>query len=178
MDPRVKILKAAFDHQSGEGFDFPVYQGRIHYGHGFNFPVFQGHSQSGGGFGDVMRGIIRFFRPVAFKGIKTALQAGAQAMKDGANSKDMLKSTLKPTLGAVLGATAEQVPDKLMTEKPTTAPPPGPSTEQLGGVLVGTQGAQKGSGKRKASIYLYKSEKKSKTKYPISRPQRLIIYNF
>ena len=125
-----------------------------------------------------MRGIIRFFRPVAYKGIKTALQAGAEAMKDGANIKDILKSTLKPTLGAVLGATAEQVATRLTAEKPTAAPPPGPPAEQPGGVLVGTEGAQKGSGKRKAPVYVYKCAKKSKTKYPTSRTQRPIIYNF
>ena len=57
MDSRVNILKAAFDHQRGEGFDFPVYQGRVQYGHGLNFPVFQGRAQYGAGFGDVLRGI-------------------------------------------------------------------------------------------------------------------------
>ena len=57
MDSRVNILKAAFDHQRGEGFDFPVYQGRVQYGHGFNFPVFQGRAKYGSGFGDVLRGI-------------------------------------------------------------------------------------------------------------------------
>ena len=57
MDSRVNILKAAFDHQRKEGFDFPVYQGRVQYGHGFNFPVFRGCAQYGSGFGDVLRGI-------------------------------------------------------------------------------------------------------------------------
>ena len=60
MDSRVNILKAAFDHQFEEGFDFPVYQGCVHYGHGFNFPMFQGRAQYGAGFGDVLRSIWRF----------------------------------------------------------------------------------------------------------------------
>ena len=37
MDCRVNILKAAFHHQRGEGFDFPMYKGRTKYGYGFNF---------------------------------------------------------------------------------------------------------------------------------------------
>ena len=67
MDLRLNILKAAFDHQHGEGFDFPVYQGLMQYDHGFNFRVFQGRAHYGAGFGDVLRGIWRFFRPVAIK---------------------------------------------------------------------------------------------------------------
>ena len=146
MDSRVNILKAAFDYQHGEGFDFPVYQGRMQYGHGFNFPVFQGRAQYGAGFGDVLRGIRRFFRPVAIKGAQPLLKAGSEAIKDGATVKEVLSSTLKPTLGAVLGATAEQVANRFTSEKPTAAPPPGPPTEQPGGVLGGIQGPQKGSG--------------------------------
>ena len=60
MDSRVNIFKAAFDHQRGEGFDFPVYQGLVQHGHGFNFPAFQGRGQYGAGFGDVVREIRRF----------------------------------------------------------------------------------------------------------------------
>ena len=40
MDSRVNILKAAFDHQHDNRFDFPVYIGREQYGHGFSFLVF------------------------------------------------------------------------------------------------------------------------------------------
>ena len=61
IDSRVNILKAAFDHQRVEGFDFRVYQGRVQYGHGFNFPVFQGSAQYGAGFGDVLHRIWRCF---------------------------------------------------------------------------------------------------------------------
>ena len=107
MDSRVNILKAAFDHQRGEGFDFPVYHVRVQYVYGFNFPVFQGRAQYGAGFGDVLRGIWRFFRPVAIKGAQTLLKAGSEAIKDGATVKEVLSSTLKPTISAVLNATAE-----------------------------------------------------------------------
>ena len=65
MDARINILKAAFDNQRGDGFDFHVYQSRVQYGHGFNISVFQGHAQHGAGFGDVLRGIWRYFRSVA-----------------------------------------------------------------------------------------------------------------
>ena len=54
MDSWVNILKAAFDHQRGEGFDFLVYQGRGQYCHGFNSVVFQGCAHYGAGFGDVL----------------------------------------------------------------------------------------------------------------------------
>ena len=177
MDARVNILKAAFNHQSGEGFDFPVYQGRVQYGHGFNFPVFQGRAQYGTGFGDVLRGIWRCFRPVAIKGAQTLLKAGCESIKDGATVKDVLSSTLKPTIGAVFGATAEQVANCFTSEKPTAAPPPGPSTEELGGVLVGIQGPQKGSGKRK-SLAVYMKAKRLMKRHYFSQPQRPIVYNF
>ena len=122
MDSRVNILKAAFDHQRGEGFDFPVYQGRVQYGHGFNFPVFQGRAQYGAGFGDVLRRIWRFFRPVAIKGAQTLLKAGSEAIKDGATVKEVLSSTLKPTIGAVLGATAEQVENRFTSDNGRSLP--------------------------------------------------------
>ena len=177
MDSRVNILKAAFDHQAGAGFNFPVYQGAAQYGRGFDFPVFHGRSQYGGGFGDVIRGIWRFFRPVAIKGAQTLLKAGSEAIKDGATVKEVLSSTLKPALGAVLGATAEQVANHFTSDKPTAAPPPGSPMEQPGGTQVGTQGPQNGSGKRKPAS-VYKKGKKAKIRYSISQPQRPIIYNF
>jgi len=176
MDPRITLLKDAFNHQFGASIDFPVYQGRTQYGHGLNIPVFQGRSQYGAGFGDVLRGIWRFFRPVAIKGAQTLLKAGSEAIKDGATVKEVLSSTLKPTLGAVLGATAEQVANHLTTDKPTAAPPPGPPSEQPSGSLVGTQ---KGSGKRK-TLSVYKRLKQNKTKRynKYTASERPIVYNF
>ena len=41
MDPRVDIYKRAFSHQTGAGFDFPVYQGRSQFDQGFNFLCFK-----------------------------------------------------------------------------------------------------------------------------------------
>ena len=113
MGSRVNILKVAFDHQREESFDFQVYQGRTKYGHGFNFPMFQGRSQYRECFGDVLRGIWWFSRPVAMMGAQTLLKAGSKAIKDGATVKEVLNSTLKPTLNAFLGATAEQVANRL-----------------------------------------------------------------
>ena len=177
MDSRVNILIAAFDHQRGEGFDFTVYQGRVQYGDGLNLPVFQGRAQYGAGFDDVLRGIWRYFRPVAITGAQTLLTAGSKAIKDGATVKEVLSATLKPTIGAVLGATAEQVANRFTSEQPTVAPSPGPPTEQPGGVLVNTQGPQKGSGKRKSHA-VYKKAKRSMNRHYFSQPQRPIIYNF
>ena len=176
MNSRVNILKAALDHQRGEGFDYLVYQGRVQYGHSFNFSVFQGRAQYDAGFGDVLRGIWRLFRPVAIKGAQTLLKAGSEAIKDGATVKEVLSSTLKPTIGAVLGVTAEQVANRFSSEKPTAAPLPGFPTEQQGGVLVGTEGPQKGSGKKK-SLPVYKKANRSMNRHYFSHPEQPIIYN-
>ena len=177
MDSWVNILKAAFDHQHENSFDFLGYQGRMQYGHGCNFPVFQNRAQYGAKFGHVLRGFWRFFRPAAIKGAKTLLKAGSKAIKDGATVKEVLSSTLKPTLGAVLGATAEQDDNRFTSEMPTAAPPPGLPTEPPGSVLGGIQGPQKGSGKRKF-FAVYKKAKKSINRHYFSQPQRPIIYNF
>ena len=93
MDSRVHILKAAFDHQRGDGFDFPVYIGRAQYGYGFSFPVFLGRSQTGAGFGDALRGIWRFFRHFAKTGVQTLLKSTSDSIKDGATVKELLIST-------------------------------------------------------------------------------------
>ena len=167
MDSRVNILKAAFDHQRGDGFDFPVYIGRAQYGHGFSFPVFHGRSQTGAGFGDVLRGIWRFFRPVAKTGVQTLLKSASEAIKDEATVKEVLSSTLKPTIGAVLGDTAEQVANRFTSNKPAAAPPPGPPVDNPGNVLVGTEAPQKGSGKRKHKVaaHVYKRGKNSRVPF-------------
>ena len=106
MDSCVNVLRAAFEHHRGVGFDFPVYIGRAQYGHAFSFPVLHGRLQTGAGFGDVLRGIWRFFRPVAKTGVQTMLTSASDAIKDGSLIKEVLTSTLNPTIGAVLGATA------------------------------------------------------------------------
>jgi len=85
--------------QYGYGFGFPTYQGRAtQYGSGFGFPVFQGRSQYGSGIGDIFRGILRFFKPIAMKGAQTLLKAGSEAIKDEASVEDVLTSAIKPTI--------------------------------------------------------------------------------
>jgi hypothetical protein len=162
MDPRVELYKAAFS-QSGKGGDIPKFYGSHRY-------------QYGSGLGDVLRGVYRFFRPIAIKGVQTLLKAGGEAMKDGVTAKQAFKSSLKPALGAVLSATADQVASRFLEDKPAAAPPPGPPTAHPEAVLVGTEG-QRGSGSRKhkASVYKKSKSKKSRT-MPYSRHP--IIYNF
>jgi len=167
MGSRAEYYKAVFDHQIGNGYDFPVYQGRMQYGHGFN--VFQGRRHYGAGLGDVLRGIWRFFRPVAMSGAKTLLKAGSEAIRDGATVKDVLSQTLKPTVGSIMSATAEQVANRLAADQPTAAPPPGP---------VNTYTVpQTGSGSRKRKS-LYKSKKIKSKRLANNKSQRPIIYNF
>lgn len=147
MDPRVDIYQAALSHQTGAGFDFSVYQGRSQFGQGFNFPVYQG--QRGYGLGDVLRGVWRFFRPVAMKGAQTLLKAGGEALRDGATVQEVLTNTLKPTVGAVLASTAEQVTNRFLIDKPTAAPGPAPAIGPPPGTLVDPVPPQTGSGKRR-----------------------------
>jgi hypothetical protein len=162
MDPRLELYKAAFG-QSGRGGDIPRFYGSQRY-------------QYGQGFGDVLRGIFRFFRPVVVKGAQTLLKAGGEALTQGTTVKQALKSSLKPALGAVLGATAEQVASKFLNDKPAAAPPPGPPTDHPESVLVGTEG-QRGSGARKHKAPSYKKSKSKKSRTtPYSRHP--IIYNF
>lgn len=166
MDSRASYYKSVFEHQIGEGFDFPVYQGR-QYGSGFN--VFHGRPHYGAGLGDVLGGIWRFFRPVAMSGAKSLLKASSEAIKDGASLKDVLKQTLKPTVGSILGSTAEQLANRLAVDQPTAAPPPGPPNTYTV-PQVGT-----GSRKRKS---LYKTEKIKSKRFSKNKGQLPIIYNF
>ena len=136
MDPRVKMYTAAF-WQNGNYFDFPIYHGRCQFGQGFDFFVYRGRGQLGQGVGDILRhlrDIVRFFCPVARTGLRTLLTAGGEAIKDGASVKDILSNTLKPTVSSILTSTAEQVSNKLLADKPATAPPPAPEI----GVPAGT----------------------------------------
>ena len=61
------------------------------------------------------------------KGNQTLLKV-AEAIKEGATVKDVIKSTLKPTVGSVLGATVDQVASKLfeMRNNHNDAPPSNP----------------------------------------------------
>ena len=130
MDPRIELYKAAFTHHR-RGFDLPVFKCISRY-------------QYGAGFEDVLRGIWRFFKPVAIKGVQTLLRAGSEAIKEGATVKDVIKSTVQPTVGAVLGATVDHVASKLidMRDKHAAAPPPNPP-------MVLPETVQAGSGKKR-----------------------------
>ena len=93
MDPRIEYYKAAFS-QQGRGFEIPVFSGTSKY-------------QYGAWFGDVLRGMWRFFKPVAIKGAQTLLRAGSEAIKEGVTVNDVIKSTVQPTVNAVLGITVD-----------------------------------------------------------------------
>ena len=146
MDPRVELYKFAFNHQRGGGGDIPKFYGTHRY-------------QYGQGFGDVLRGIWRWVRPVATKGLEALLRSGGDSMKEGSTWKQALKSSLKPTLGAVLTATADQVASNVnvQQEPPAAAPPPGPPIAHPEAVLVGTQ--QSGSGAMRRGRTPYKKSK-------------------
>lgn len=52
MKMRVLRFKAAFDHQLGTGFDFPVFAGGNKFGNGFAFSVYASRNYYGQGFGE------------------------------------------------------------------------------------------------------------------------------
>ena len=100
MDPGVELYKNAFGgRQIGGGGYIPKFYGSHRY-------------QNSGGFGDVMRGLLRRFWPVAKKGFAVFLRAGGESMREGATWKEALKSSIKPTIGAVLNATADQITEE------------------------------------------------------------------
>ena len=154
MDPRVQLYKNAFGgRQIGGGGYIPKLYGSHRY-------------QNGGGFGDVMRGLMRRFWPVAKQGFAAFLRAGGESMKEGAAWKEALKSSIKPTIGAVLNATADQITE----EKPAAAPFPGPPIAHTESLLIGTQGGggdggggqqRGGSVKRRGGRATYKKTKSS-----------------
>ena len=161
MDPRVELYKNAFSgRQSGGGGGYiPRFYGAHRY-------------QNGGGFGNVMKGILKRFWPVAKQGFAAFLRAGGESMKEGATWKEALKSSIKPTIGSVLTATADQIAE----EKPAAAPPPGPPVAHTESVLVGTQG---GGGKRRNGRAAYKKSKKRRSVLKTTSYSRNpIIYNY
>ena len=174
MDPRVELYKNAFGgRQIGGGGYIPKFYGSHRY-------------QNGGCFGDVMRGLLRRFWPVAKQGFAGFLRAGGESMKEGATWKEALKSSIKPTIGAVLNATADQSSE----EKPAAAPPPGPPIAHSESVLVGTQGGggsggghqRGGSVKRRGGRAAYKKtnsrSKKSRSVLKTTYSRNHIIYNY
>lgn len=81
MNPRVLLLRDAFNHQLGAGFVFLVFAGRNQYGHSFTFLVYAGRKQYGQGLGDVLQSIMGFILPVAIKGAQRLLKAVTEAIK-------------------------------------------------------------------------------------------------
>ena len=97
MDPRVELYKNAFSgRQSGGGSYIPKFYGSHRY-------------QYGGCFGDVMKGLLRRFLPVAKQGFAAFLRAGGENMKEKAKWKKAVKSSIKPPIGTVLSAIADQI---------------------------------------------------------------------
>ena len=150
MDPRVEMYTAAFG-QGGNGFDFPIYHGRSQFGKGFDFSVYRERGQHGQGNGDIFRGIWRIFCLIAVPGVKILLKSASEAITDGASVKHILSNTLKPTISSALASTAEQVSNKLLADKPSTAPFPAPEIGVPAGILVNPL-PQSGTGKRR-SLY-------------------------
>ena len=133
--------------------------------------------QKVGGFGDVMKGLLRRFWPVAKQGFAAFFRAGGESMKEGATWKEALKSSIKPTIGTVLSATADQIAE----QKTAAAPPPGPPIAHSDSVLVGTQGGGGGSVKRRAGRASYKKSKKRRSvlkQTTTSYSRSPIIYNY
>ena len=169
MDPRVELYKAAFSQRGGAGGAYiPKFYGTYRY------------QQHGGGLGDMFRGIWRWVKPVAQKGLEALLRSGGESMSQGSTWKEALKSSLKPTLGAVLTATADQVASKPHEEPPAAAPPPGPPIAHPEAVLVGTQGGRGQRGGRRARPAYKKSKPKRAKAMSMSSSfsRHPIIYNF
>ena len=160
MDSRIEFYKAAFS-QKGYGIDFSVFTGTSRY-------------QYGQGLGDFHRGKVRniprvrqVLKPEAIKGIQTLLNAGCEAIKDGATVKYVINSTLNLTSCAVLGATVDQIASKLfeMQNNENDAPLHNPS-------IMLPEFNQAGSVKKRRSQTVYKTKSK-RSKYSFNqRPIR------
>ena len=164
MNPRVELYKNAFS-------------GRQNGGSGYIPKFFMGltDTKNGGGFGDVMKGLLRRFWPVAKQGFAEFLRAGGESMKEGATWKEALNSSIKPTIGTVLSATADQIAE----QKPAAAPNLGPPIAHSESVLVWTQGGG-GGVKRRAGRASYKKSKKRRSvlKSATIYSRSPIIYNY
>lgn len=65
--------------------------------------------QKGDGFGDVLRGIFRWFLPVISSGASTFIRETAAGQARGENLGDAAKGALRPTLGSVIGAVGKRM---------------------------------------------------------------------
>ena len=78
---------------------------------GGSLPVFRGsrHYQEGAGIGDILRGIFRFFAPVAVRGLASFAGNTMRAHEAGASLADAAKAAIVPALGdAMKGAFPRQ----------------------------------------------------------------------
>ena len=76
---------------------------------GGEIPIFRG-GQHGAGIGDILRSILRFFAPVALRGISTFATNTMQAHERGSSLKDAARGALRPTISAMLSAGAQRMP--------------------------------------------------------------------
>ena len=111
--------------------------------------MYRGQGQHGQGIGNIFRGIWPFFRPLAVPKVKTFLKSASEAIKDGGTVKDILSNTLKPTISTLLSSTAKQVSNKLLADKPASAPLPAPEIGVPAGTLISSV-PQTGSGMRRS----------------------------
>ena len=90
--------------------------------HGGSLPVFRGsrHYQDGAGIGDILRGIFRFFAPVAVRGLKTIAPVAVRGLTSfagntmraheaGASLADAAKASIGPAFGDAMKVAFPQV---------------------------------------------------------------------
>lgn len=74
---------------------------------GGHLPVYRG-GQHGAGLGDILRSIMRWFAPVAVRGISSFATNMLDAHQRGAPIGDAAKGAIRPALGAMLSAAKAQ----------------------------------------------------------------------
>jgi hypothetical protein len=72
-------------------------------------PVFQGSSvQYGDGLGDILKGVFRFFLPIASSVASKFITTTAHGLESGSSLKDAAKSAILPTVGETIFASANE----------------------------------------------------------------------
>jgi hypothetical protein len=74
-------------------------------------PVFRGARQwqKGDGFGDVLRGIFRWFLPVLTSGASSFINEAAAGQARGQSLGEAAKGALRPAIGSLIGAAAKRM---------------------------------------------------------------------